>query len=95
MNQGIIEEAALLANLTEGVLPKLRREKQFGAMFDRKKDDVVIARKDWNALNAMVRGTRLSHPRLSDTCQEIPHSSLKCQGHSLRATTGLASSRNT
>lgn len=47
MNQGIIEESALLSDLTEGIIPKLRREKQFGTMFDRKKDDVVISQKNW------------------------------------------------
>lgn len=55
MNQGIIEESGLLHNLVEGVLPKLRREKQFGTMFERKKNDVVVSQRNWEAMNAMIR----------------------------------------
>lgn len=68
MNQGIIEESGLLHNLVEGVVPKLKREKQFGTMFERKKNDVVVSQDKWNAMYAMIRG----RPAPSYTLLRLP-----------------------
>ena len=54
LSQDVLAKSIELNDLTKSVAPKLKREKQFGSTFDRKKDDVVLSQDQFLKIREMV-----------------------------------------
>lgn len=54
LSQDVVSKSIELNDLTKSVLPKLKRERKFGATFDRKKNDVVIPQEQMIKLHDML-----------------------------------------